>query len=301
MAIKHSKEILEGFDIESATRDDWNAAHIGTPEFPIKYINSDYLASKNDRTLEVDASSGDITISLRTAAGFKGKDYIIKKIDTSSNKVIIDPFSDETIDLQLTLETNIHQRAITVQSDGTNWITLDNIVNILDGTTGHDHDGTDSKKAIASNVINTPAGNIAATDVQAAINELDTDISTHTLATQSVHGFDSSGAALPQIHGDERHTGGGSAQITTINSDTLLDTTHYTILVDTQSGNVTITLPNASTVSGKLYHIKKVTNINNVIIDPYSTQMIDDLTTKTISVQWETITIQSNGNNWFII
>ena len=42
-------------------------------------------------------------------------------------------------------------------------------------TTGHDHDGTDSKKIIAANIINTPAGNIAATDVQTALNELDTE------------------------------------------------------------------------------------------------------------------------------
>jgi hypothetical protein len=42
-------------------------------------------------------------------------------------------------------------------------------------STGHDHDGTDSKKITASNVVNTPAGNIAATNVQAAITELDTE------------------------------------------------------------------------------------------------------------------------------
>jgi hypothetical protein len=42
-------------------------------------------------------------------------------------------------------------------------------------TTGHDHDGGDSKKVVAANIVNTPAGDIAAITVQAAINELDTE------------------------------------------------------------------------------------------------------------------------------
>lgn len=53
---------------------------------------------------------------------------------------------------------------------------LENIAAAIENTsTGHDHDGTDSKKISAASVINTPAGNIAGTDVQAAINELDTE------------------------------------------------------------------------------------------------------------------------------
>ena len=53
---------------------------------------------------------------------------------------------------------------------------LTNLAAAVENTTsGHDHDGTDSKKIAASNVVNTPAGGIAATDVQAALNELDTE------------------------------------------------------------------------------------------------------------------------------
>lgn len=40
-------------------------------------------------------------------------------------------------------------------------------------TTGHDHDGVDSKKVTAGDVINVPSGNIGSTNVQTAINELD--------------------------------------------------------------------------------------------------------------------------------
>lgn len=59
---------------------------------------------------------------------------------------------------------------------GESWGTVSNsIASILNTSTGHDHDGTDSKKVSAGSVLNTPAGNIAATDVQTAINELDTE------------------------------------------------------------------------------------------------------------------------------
>lgn len=57
---------------------------------------------------------------------------------------------------------------------GESWGTVSNsIASILSTITGHDHDGTDSKKVSAGNVVNTPAGNIVAVEVQAAIDELD--------------------------------------------------------------------------------------------------------------------------------
>jgi hypothetical protein len=53
---------------------------------------------------------------------------------------------------------------------------LENLAKAIENTsTGHDHDGSDSKKISAANVVNTPAGNIAAATVQAALNELDAE------------------------------------------------------------------------------------------------------------------------------
>ena len=48
----------------------------------------------------------------------------------------------------------------------------DSVENI---TTGHVHDGSDSRQIQASGVTNAPTGTIAATDVQAAVTELDTE------------------------------------------------------------------------------------------------------------------------------
>lgn len=71
---------------------------------------------------------------------------------------------------------------------GESWGTVSNsIASILNTSSGHDHDGTDSKKVDAGSVTNTPAGNVAATDVQAAITELDGQDTTHAADT-STHG-----------------------------------------------------------------------------------------------------------------
>lgn len=60
-----------------------------------------------------------------------------------------------------------------------NWSAAKDVENLIAAleniTTGHDHDGANSKQVDGSDVVNTPAGNVAATDVQAAINELDTE------------------------------------------------------------------------------------------------------------------------------
>ena len=60
-----------------------------------------------------------------------------------------------------------------------NWSAAKDVENLIAAlenvTTGHDHDGVNSKQVDGSDVVNTPAGTIAATDVQAAIDELDTE------------------------------------------------------------------------------------------------------------------------------
>lgn len=68
--------------------------------------------------------------------------------------------------------------------------------NAIDNTsTGHNHDGIDSKKVVAENVTNIPAGGIAATDVQAAIDELDAEkVAIFDLPSLSVSKFQANSA-----------------------------------------------------------------------------------------------------------
>lgn len=75
-----------------------------------------------------------------------------------------------------------------------------------------------------------------------------------------------------------------------------------TILVDASSGNVTVTLPSAVGLSGKIFVIKKTDSSGfQVIVDGDGSETIDGATTATITSQYESITIISNNSNWFIL
>ena len=73
------------------------------------------------------------------------------------------------------------------------------------------------------------------------------------------------------------------------------------ILADASSGDVTITLPAASSSTGRTYSIKKTNSANNVIIDANGSETIDGATTKTLSAQYSKVTIVCDGSNWFVI
>lgn len=75
----------------------------------------------------------------------------------------------------------------------------------------------------------------------------------------------------------------------------------HTIVVDATAGAVTITLPTAVGIKGRTYTIKKIDNANNVVIDGNGSQTIDGSTTKTLTTQYQTVTVQSDNANWFVI
>ena len=80
-----------------------------------------YTATAGDDTILCDATSGAITVNLPTAVGISGKKYDIKKIDSTSNSVTIDPDGTETIDGETTIVIIGENDNYTIQSDGTNW------------------------------------------------------------------------------------------------------------------------------------------------------------------------------------
>lgn len=95
------------------------------------------------------------------------------------------------------------------------------------------------------------------------------------------------------------NSGSISMPIRTVVSNTTLDFNDYTVLAN---ANITISLPSAINCNGRIYIIKKTTALpGNVTIDPEGVQTIDGSLTKTISAQWETIVIQSNGAVWYKI
>lgn len=78
--------------------------------------------------------------------------------------------------------------------------------------------------------------------------------------------------------------------------------TDYTIIGDATSAGFTVTLPTAVGNTGKVFNVKKIDSSGNAVtIGTTSAQTIDGVTTKAISTQYTSITVQSNGTNWYII
>lgn len=90
--------------------------------------------------------------------------------------------------------------------------------------------------------------------------------------------------------------------ITTVTAAATLDATYQTVGVNATDGAVTITLPAAAGCTGRRYDIKKVdSSANAVTIDGNGAETIDGAATKVLSTQYSSVTIISNGTNWWIV
>ena len=94
----------------------------------------------------------------------------------------------------------------------------------------------------------------------------------------------------------------GSYNVVSKTLDASLTLLENVVLVDSNLGVVTITLPLASTANGKIYNIKKTdASGNNVIIDGNGAELIDGAANITFNTQYESWTVVCNGTAWFII
>ncbi|MBK1442211.1 hypothetical protein JHJ32_19600, partial [Parapedobacter sp. ISTM3] len=91
----------------------------------IREENSDYAALATDETILVDAEHRAVTITLPNNVD-TGKKYTIKKIDISSNEVILDG-NGSNIDGQNTITGTLPYQGWTVQFDGTRWWVISRI------------------------------------------------------------------------------------------------------------------------------------------------------------------------------
>ena len=89
---------------------------------------------------------------------------------------------------------------------------------------------------------------------------------------------------------------------TAIAADTSITSTQATFYnVATGSGDVTITLPSATTCQGLMLGFHKTLAANNMILDGAASQTINGSTTKSYGSQYDAVIIISNGSNWNII
>lgn len=88
-------------------------------------------------------------------------------------------------------------------------------------------------------------------------------------------------------------------EISTAYTVTLEDST---VLADATSAAFTITLPKAYNANGYIFTIKKIdSSANAVTVDGDGAETIDGATTQVISFQYDSVTVQSDGTEWWIL
>ncbi len=96
-------------------------------------------------------------------------------------------------------------------------------------------------------------------------------------------------------------TGSTAYSVTTKTANYTATANDYTIICN-NSGAITINLPAASGATGRVYVIKKISAaLNNVTIDPNSSETIDGASTRLLTLQYESVMIQCDGTSWYII
>lgn len=117
------------------------------------------------------------------------------------------------------------------------------------------------------------------------------------------------------IHQPDMAFGGTAAPTSTVDINgsfavaTVAKTGAYTaaigdhvITCDASGGAFTVTLPAASGVAGRIYHIKKTDSSGNAVtVDGNSGETIDGALTQVINVQYDSMMIICDGSNWHII
>lgn len=90
----------------------------------VRSITASYDVAGDDMVILADASGGAITVGLPPAAGALQQVFYVKKIDSSSNAVTIDPYGSETVDGETTYTLGAQYSSVCIYCDGNAWYTL---------------------------------------------------------------------------------------------------------------------------------------------------------------------------------
>jgi hypothetical protein len=94
--------------------------NVAGPRRGMTSVTGNYTVLADDDILLIDATAGNITVTLPTAVGIKGKVYTTKRIDNSSNTVTIDGDGTETIDGSASYSL-FYLEFVELGSDNANW------------------------------------------------------------------------------------------------------------------------------------------------------------------------------------
>ena len=97
--------------------------YTGQDKAPIATVttNTTLDGAVDGSTVLVDATSGNLTITLPAAADADERRYYIKKIDASGNTVTVEGNGAETIDDAANYVLTVQYQSVTVHCDGTEW------------------------------------------------------------------------------------------------------------------------------------------------------------------------------------
>lgn len=88
---------------------------------PAGTFTSDYSILDTDYVILASASSGLLTLTLPSAIGLNGKQFVIKKVDSTPNAVVLSPVFSQTIDNSSDLTVVDPMVSVTIVSDNSNW------------------------------------------------------------------------------------------------------------------------------------------------------------------------------------
>jgi hypothetical protein len=94
----------------------------------------------------------------------------------------------------------------------------------------------------------------------------------------------------------------GTFPYRTVTSDYTVASSDYSIFADSSHSPRIISMPNASTVPGKLFNVKKIdSEVYSITVLPFGAQKIDNASSQIITSPFASMLIQSDGSNWWII
>ncbi|MBO9635267.1 MAG: hypothetical protein J7578_19305 [Chitinophagaceae bacterium] len=113
--------------------------------------------------------------------------------------------------------------------------------------------------------------------------------------TNTIEWYNGAAWVSPNIAGQEVST-----NIRTVTANTTVGSSDSTLLVNSSAGNISITIDPVNAAK-KIFYIKKISADPNTVTITPSSGTIDGAPSLAINTQWQTVQVQSNGTDLFIL
>jgi hypothetical protein len=240
-------------------------------DFNPRYDNTSSLGSDLKRWANVNSIDGSFTGNLINEVGSSYKLYNLGTENDADSEYLGLSWSGNVAKIQALQTGTGAQRRLDIEASGIRFRESGTVVADIDTSALRLYTG--SIRPLTNGVASAGTSSIRFSDVFSIDGDFSGTLTTAGLAT--------------------------GVQTITAASDTLVDTDH-TNLCDCTSNAITINLPAAS--AGQQFVIKKIDSSSNAVtIDGFGSETIDGGLTAVINTQYESVTIISDGSNWFIV